>query len=182
VLFLIICQDQLKKQSRTRTVQSFGYLDELEKEYDDPIDHFAKVVEAMNKEELAQDKSMHVKADLIESLLPGSQNRKFFGYAAPNKIFHELGLHTFFINRTRNLKVDYILNNIVKLLVFERLWEPSSRKYAYENKDRYFDGMDFSLDDIYRSLSIISKYEDALQLWIHNKIKEQHTRNRSCIL
>lgn len=32
--------DSTSKQSRTRTVQSLGYLDALKKEYDDPVAYF----------------------------------------------------------------------------------------------------------------------------------------------
>ncbi len=34
--------DSSKKQSRTRTIQSIGYLDNLKKEYDDTIAYFPK--------------------------------------------------------------------------------------------------------------------------------------------
>lgn len=34
--------DSSKKQSRTRTIQSIGYLDNLKKEYDDTITYFPK--------------------------------------------------------------------------------------------------------------------------------------------
>ena len=37
--------DKQKKMSRSKTIESLGYLDVLEKEYDDPITHFQKRIE-----------------------------------------------------------------------------------------------------------------------------------------
>ena len=36
------------KYPQAKNIETFGYLDELEKEYDDPITHFKKVVEERN--------------------------------------------------------------------------------------------------------------------------------------
>jgi hypothetical protein len=37
-------RDKDKGYSRTETVESFGYVDELEEQYEDPVAHFKKVV------------------------------------------------------------------------------------------------------------------------------------------
>ena len=42
--------DKAKKCSRQKTVESIGWLDELEKQYDDPIAYFTKRVAELNKE------------------------------------------------------------------------------------------------------------------------------------
>ena len=42
--------DKQKKMSRSKTIESLGYLDVLEKEYDDPITHFQKRIEQLKKE------------------------------------------------------------------------------------------------------------------------------------
>ena len=42
--------DKQKKMSRSKTIESLGYLDVLEKEYDDPITHFQKRIERLKKE------------------------------------------------------------------------------------------------------------------------------------
>lgn len=42
--------DKQKKCSRQKTIESIGFLDELEKIYDDPISHFQKRVELLNQQ------------------------------------------------------------------------------------------------------------------------------------
>ena len=44
--------DTVSKLSRTRTIKSIGYLDELQKQYDDPITHFKSLAAKMDKERL----------------------------------------------------------------------------------------------------------------------------------
>ena len=173
--------DPVKKQSRTRTIQSFGYVDVLEKTFPDPIAHFTAVVEQMNAEEKMSKSLDQIKINREATLSIDNINRKYFGYAALSKIYHDLGLHTFFTNKARNLKIEYILNNVVKLLVFERLRNPASKKKTFENKDRYFENMDFSLDNVYGALSLLAKYKDDLQVHLHKKIKALYGRNTDLV-
>src|SRR5699024_4072886 len=98
-----------------------------------------------------------------------------------SKIYHELGIHTFLKNRQRHMKSDYDANSIMKLLIFGRLLFPSSKKKTYENKDVFFENMDFSLDDVYRCLSFLNKQKDNLQLWMHQRIQEQYNRDTSLV-
>jgi hypothetical protein len=173
--------DPVKKQSRTRTIQSFGYVDVLEKTFPDPIAHFTAVVEQMDAEEKMSKSLDQIKINREATLSIDNINRKYFGYAALSKIYHDLGLHTFFTNKARNLKIEYILNNVVKLLVFERLRNPASKKKTFENKDRYFENMDFSLDNVYGALSLLAKYKDDLQVHLHKKIKALYGRNTDLV-
>ncbi|KUK63097.1 MAG: Transposase IS4 family protein [Desulfotomaculum sp. 46_80] len=134
----------------------------------------------MNQKQLECNAPATLSIDMNERIKPDFP-RKNFGYAALSKIYHELGIHTFLINRQRNLDIDYSLNNIVKLLVFSRLLNPASKMKTYEEKGSYFENNDFSLDDVYRSLSLINKYKDALQLWIHQRICESYGRNTELV-
>jgi len=69
----------------------------------------------------------------------------------------------------------------MKLLVYSRLLYPSSKKKTYENRSCFFEKENYSLDDVYRSLSFFNKHKDALQLWIHERIKQQYDRNTSLV-
>ena len=51
--------DKAKKCSRQKTVESIGWLDELEKKYDDPIAHFQKRVEQLKAEKAARQAPIH---------------------------------------------------------------------------------------------------------------------------
>lgn len=173
--------DKKRGHARTITVKSLGYLDELEKLYDDPIAHFEQEVQEMNEQKAADKRSFNFSISPQERIAIGSTNRKNFGYAALSKIYHELEIDKFLINRQRSLKAGYSANNIMKLLVFSRLLFPASKKKTYERKNAFFENTDFSLDDVYRCLSFFNKHKDSLQLWLHQRINQQYKRNTDLV-
>jgi transposase len=173
--------DSKNKKSKTKTIQTLGYLDELSKEFKDPISHFEAVVAKMNEEQHMSTSSDTITISMDEKIDSNNASRKNFGYAAPSRIYHELEIDKFLLNRQRNLNIDYSLNNIMKLMVFSRLLNPRSKKKTFENKDYFFENSDFSLVDIYRGLAKLNKYKDELQLHIYEHIKEQYGRNTEIV-
>ncbi|MCK9221088.1 MAG: hypothetical protein PHV61_02005 [Limnochordia bacterium] len=99
---------------RTKTIKSLGYLDELEKEYSDPIAHFKEVARKMTEEEKTNRKVTMV-VNMNEGLVSNSDDRKNFGYAAILKIYHELRLDRFFKNKSRHKAFEYNTNSIMIL-------------------------------------------------------------------
>lgn len=174
-------RDKVSKQSRARTIEALGYLDELEKQYADPIAFFEEKIKQMNKQQESETSTITFHMHRDEWIEKDTTNRKNFGYASLSKIYHELGIHTFLINRQRHAKHEYDANSIMKLLVFSRLLDPASKKKTFKNKETFFEKTNFSLDDIYRCLSFFNKHKDALQLWIHEHIQQQHGRNTSLV-
>ncbi len=172
-----------KKLGYTKTVniKTLGYLDVLEKQYPDPISHFKAEVDKLNALRNEEHKPITLDISLTEELKSDQNNRKNFGYAAFSYLYHFLEIDKFLINRQRHLTISYNLNNIFKLIVFSRLLYPSSKKKTYECKEMFFENNDFSLDDIYRSLSFFKKYKNDLMLWIHNHIKELFGRDTSLV-
>ena len=108
--------DKVKKTSRSVTIESIGYLDELEKIYDDPIAHFQKKVEQLKEEKKARKAPINFTFYDTDRLCVGDNLRKNFGYTALSKIYHELEIDKFLINRQRHKKEEYDANTIMKML------------------------------------------------------------------
>jgi hypothetical protein len=181
--YLVIAQkyrDPKTNISTDRTIKSLGYLDELEKEYADPIAHFKEVARKMTAEEKSQ-KKLTLALNMDEKLAPDTDNRKNFGYAAILKIYHELGLDVFFKNKSRPEGFKYNTNAIMMLLVISRLLSPGSKKKAFAEKERYFERFNFSLADVYRSLSHFSKIATELQRYLNTQISATYGRNTKTI-
>lgn len=174
-------RDKTTKTTRSVIIKSLGYLDELEKEYDDPIGFFTNEAKRLEKQRLAENASLTFTIAKNELILSNSVNRKNFGYAALSKIYHELEIDAFLKNRQRHSKEEYDANAIMKLLVYSRLLYPASKKKTYEDRDTFFEKFDFALEDIYRCLSFLNKHSDALQLWIHERIKNRYNRNTNLV-
>lgn len=167
--------DPKKGYTRTVTIEKIGYLEDYIGQYDDPIAHFKEVVAQKNAEMKASKQKICYEYDPNETF--DGDNSKNLGYAALSYIYHELKIDVFFNSRQRSIGAEYNLNSIMRLLVFSRLLYPSSKKKAYENRSKFFERFDFSLDDLYRSLTRFSKFQEALQLWIHERIISNYGRD-----
>ena len=173
-------RDPVTKKVRKKTIKSLGYLDELQKTYEDPVLHFRAIVEEMNQQHALENKPVELSINPKE-VLNGGVNRRNIGYAALSRIYHELGLHVFFSNSSRAFKSKFNTNNIMKLLIYSRILFPTSKKKTYEQRDRYFENNDFSLDDVYRCLTQVITFKDRLQKHLHQKIKDKYGRTTEVV-
>lgn len=172
------------KNSRSRTIESLGYLDELEKKYDDPIAFFEAEIakrEALEKE-IAEQKGkavITINIDKKETMDVGTDNRKNFGYVALSHIYHELEIDQFIRNRQRHANHEYDANAIMRMLVFSRLLDPGSKKRDWENREQFFETANFSLDDVYAALTFLEPRIKELQLWLHKRVEKNYGRDTS---
>lgn len=152
-----------------KTIEKIGYLDELKEIYDDPIAHFKAVAKERNQSDVTE---RTLEVALNQRLEDDTSSRKNLGYAILKRIYSLLDVHTYFQNKQRHLNIEYNLNSIFSLLIFNRFLFPSSKKRAHEERDVFFESYDFSLDDIYRSLDYFARYSGDLQQHLHKKVCE----------
>jgi Transposase len=178
-------RDKAKGYSRTETVESFGYIDELKKQYDDPVAHFKQVVEDRNNTEKQDAAEYTIKARKDQKIGKEIECRKNYGYIIIMKLIYELGLPGFLTNhQRRDSKLRCNTVSIMKLLVISRILSPGSKKKAFEERNRYFDFEKedaFDLVDIYRTLSFYAKLEKDIQLLMHERLTKNYGRNLELI-
>ena len=173
--------DKQRKATRQKTIESIGYLDELEKIYDDPIAHFQKRVDELREEKKAHKAPINFTFYNSDKLCVGDNLRKNFGYSAFSKIYHELEIDKFLKRKQRTSKASYDANTIMKMLVYSRLLFPASKKASYDNREQFFEKTDYCLDDVYRCLAFLNKHKENLQVRMNDKIKEQYGRDTGLI-
>lgn len=107
---------------------------------------------------------------------PTAYSVKFnnLGYIFIEHIYNVLG-----INKTLNLeksrtKIKYDLNGLTKLLVINRLLDPSSKKAVFENKENYLLPITEAddINQIYRCLDVLDKKSQTLQKTINTKLTQ----------
>jgi len=172
-------RDPKTKMVRTKTIRSLGYLDELEKEYPDPVGHFKRVVAEMNARETQEKSAQIIRID-PDARLSGASRRNI-GYAALSHIYHTLGLDVLFSNNSRKLKAEFNVNNIMKTEVYSRVLFPGSKKKTYDNRGVFFENTGYALEDVYRCLSHVNTLGDVIQRHIHTKVKEYYGRNTDLV-
>jgi transposase len=170
----------IDKKSRTKTIKSIGYLDELEKEYDNPIAHFTALAKEMDAER-REGKKTDVTLDASEKLKKGVANRKNYGHVVFSKIYHELEIDRFLKNARRHKGFKFNTDAIMRLLAFSRLLYPGSKRAAVINKEHFFDNFRFSLDDVYDSLDHFDEICSGLQQHLHEKVTELYGRNTDLV-
>ena len=172
--------DSAAKQSRTKTVRKLGYLDELEKEYEDPVAHFTAVAAAMETERQTS-KTVNIELYADSQLERGVVNRKNYGHVVFSKIYHELEIDWFLKNARRHENFKFNTDAIMRLLVYSRLLYPGSKRATVLNKDIFFDSFKFTLDDVYAALTHFDKISAMLQQHLHEKVTEQHKRETDIV-
>ena len=158
-----------------RTIEKLGYLDELEKIYDDPITHYRQIASERNEAEKKVRKTIEV--SLADKLPPDTFHRKNLGYAVSKAVYDELGLYDFFQYKQRFIDARFNLNSIFSMLMYSRFLFPSSIKHAYEARGRFFEPFDFTLDDCYRALDYFTSYSEEIQAMLAAKTKEMFGRD-----
>ena len=177
-MYLSIADGHYDPQSgntRTINIEKIGYLEDLVKQFDDPIAHYKGIVAQMNAEKKSGKQRESFTYDPNETF--EGDNSKNIGYAAISHIYHELRIDTFLNSRQRSIGAEYNLNSIMRLLVFSRMLYPGSKKKAFENRGKFFERFDFTLDDLYRSLTRFSKFRESLQVWLHEHIMADYGRD-----
>ena len=171
--------DPIKKTSRSKTIKNIGYLDVLEKEYNDPIAYFTKMAKEMDKEFRENEE---IKFSFSSTSKMNLDTKPInLGYLPLSQIFHSLKINKFLDKYQSNKKLSYKLSKMMELLVYSRILYPSSKKKAYENKDRFFEKFDFSIDSVYRSLSYFNDCKENLQAFVHEEICKSYGRDTSLV-
>ena len=155
-------------KTKQKCVESLGRLDELQKQFPDPVAHFRKIAEERTIES-KNSKTAVVPIDMEETLEIGDDDIKNVGYIVLKDLYKRLELDKFWKNILANTSVKYDLEGVFRLLVFSRILYPGSKKETFEGKEIYFEKMGgFSLKDMYRALDLFDEYNGKLQKWIYH--------------
>lgn len=167
---------------KQRTIERIGFVDEFTHLYENPIAHFKEVAKIRTKE-LQQKRREITVGFKADARLPFNKEThsyncvKNIGHAAISMVFHMLEIDQFIDNRRKNLRCKYNLSSVMKLLVFERILNPGSKRMNWLAKNSYLDKMEFSLNDIYHSLSIFPIWRDSLLVRLHKKMVKLYQRD-----
>lgn len=151
-----------------KNIETIGYLDDLKKQYDDPISHFKQIAKQRSNNEINELIIKNLKSKTIDS----NSASKNLGYVILKKVYNELDISSILKKKQLSLNTQYSLEDIMELLVFSRILYPASKNETYNNKDIFFEKFDFSLKDLYRSLDHFETLKDDIirSIWDNTKI------------
>ena len=160
---------------KQKVYQKLGYLDDLKKEFDDPISHYKDYVEKLKKEFETK----------ITTTLDMNKDNDFeddtfnIGYAYFKKIFQDLDISSILKNKQYSTNIEYSLSKACELLTNSRIINPGNIKYTYEHKNLFFEPFGLSLDDLYRSLKPMLDCKEDIFKIIWNNTKDKYNRDAS---
>ena len=160
---------------KQRTIEKLGYLDDLKKQYNNPIEYFKNIAKDKSSEQIKQ----YTIKNLNTKIIDDNSHSKNLGYVILKKVYDELDITSILNQKQSSLNIKYSLNDIMKLLVFSRVLYPSSKNETFNNRDIFFEKFDFSLKDLYRSLDHFESLKDEIVKSIWNNTKKSYKRDTS---
>lgn len=160
---------------KQKVYKKIGYLEDLEKQFDDPISHFRQEVEILKKQFISK----------ITTTFDINQDNTFdddtfnIGYAYLKTIFKELDINSVLKNKQYSSNIEYSLSKACELLTYSRILNPGSIKYTYEHKNQFFEPFDLSIDDLYRCLNPLLDCKEDVFKTIWENTKEEYHRDAS---
>ena len=158
-----------------KNIETIGYLEELKKQYDDPISHFKQIAKQRSNNEINELIIKNLKSKTIDD----DSTSKNLGYVILKKVYNELNISSILNKKQSSLNIQYSLDEIMKLLIFSRILYPASKNETYKNKDIFFEKFDFSLKDLYRSLDHFESLKDDIIKSIWDSTKDAYKRDTS---
>ena len=109
--------------------------------------------------------------DYNKKLTSEYKNSKNFGYLLLQSVYYDLGIDRFIYHYKNNkqLKIQYSLNDAMRLLVFSRIITPGSKLKTSKTINNYAENFDLSLDDIYHSLDHFNDFKEKIQQYLYKK-------------
>lgn len=172
-------ENGIKKHKR-KTIKNLGYLEKFDdgkpdflKRMKDNLKNGQFVIDGVNPNEF------RARAKLYNNCLFSDDIKlylepKNIGYFFLESLFNQLGIYDLLREIKSNSKIKYDLNGITKLLVFDRILHPSSKKKAFEQKEDYLFPVTTceDLDQVYKALDVLNEKSKAIQLRMNTKIKQ----------
>lgn len=158
-----------------KTIKKYGYLEDLEKQYDDPMAYLKSELDKLKKE-FATNVTTTFNLNEYNTFDNDTFN---IGYSYLKKIFQELNISNVLKSKQYSTKIEYSLPKACELLTYSRIIDPGSIKHAYENKEQFFEPFDLSLDDLYRSLKPLLECKEDIFKTIWENTKDKYNRDAS---
>jgi hypothetical protein len=161
--------------------QSYGYVDELKNQYDDPVEHFRQVVAKLNENEVA---IKHVRGEIKEMQQPRVTPKvelKNIGYIIPLSFYQELGIDTFWRRVQKKHQLLFDLNAVFRMFVMLRALEPTTTSENIYKPDLFFESNDFNNDDIFCALELFSQYDRKFIAFLQSRLKKLADKNKTYV-
>lgn len=170
--YLQICETTYNKETKKSSNKNYkilGYLNDLKKQYENPIEYFEKIVAELNK------KLKEENEEKVSSTKYVTQN---IGYFLIKSMLNTLGVKQELDLMGLGYKYEKDISSFIEAMMYCQIVKPSSKlKNAQEILPSLFKVEQFSDDQIYRMINFVgSNYKKYIELF-NSHIEEVFPRN-----
>lgn len=168
-------------KSSTHNLLSLGKHSDLLKEHSDVEAYLnERLNEAM--ESGIYDSSVQIKYFFDKQIKQGEIKQYDVGEIFAQRLFNETKLGDCLDEIQQKHKFKYSLKEIVLFLLAQRLVTPFSKRKMYlKAKTNRFNGVSFSLENIYRGMDILIEHKTEILKWLYDHIPTSIDRNYSVL-
>ena len=127
--------------------------------------------------------SMSVDITLSESKQNKKGEKKLFqcGYLFPRSIYYHLKMPEICRKISSQHRIDYDLSDILAKLIYTRILTPDSKASSFQSAMDFLQPPSFELHQIYRALSLLSKYSNEIQAELYKNSLDVIERNKGIL-
>lgn len=155
------------KKVTTKNIFKIGKHSELLAQgHADPLAYAKEVVEEYNKKLKSEKVDLEITIDFNKKLIPSDNvssksSLLNIGYFFLQDIYSKLNLKDFIKNITKDKKITYNLNDIIRFLTFDRILDPKSKSAALGSLENFYEKPKFEYQHILRGMDILANNYDA---------------------
>lgn len=149
-------------RTRTKTIESIGYVDTLEKIHPDPIAHFQVYVDGLNEQRRAQNPPIELKFAADSKIDPDHVASARWGCAIALAYLDALGVRDYFDARAGHKGFPPHAGRIFELLASERIIHVASKRESWERRASFPRPCNFSLTEAYQALPCFAAHDEGL--------------------
>ena len=177
----IVKKVRVDGKPKTVVIQKCGKLSDLEKQYDDPIQHFKDIALKMSHEEKEENSISFLTSFKREKVGSDKEILLNGGYLFLQKIYRALRLNTLIKKIKQEYKIKYDLDKILQDLIYSRIIFPGSKRNSFEDSKCFIEKGDYELHDVYRSLTVLNEWFDKIQSFVYKSSENIVKRNKSIL-
>ena len=168
-------------KSSTHNLLSLGKHSDLLKEHSD-VEAYLKEILNEAMESGIYDSSVQIKYFFDKQIKQGEIKQYDVGEIFAQRLFNETKLGDCLDEIQQKHKFKYSLKEIVLFLLAQRLVTPFSKRKMYlKAKTNRFNGVSFSLENIYRGMDILIEHKTEILKWLYDYIPTSIDRNYSVL-
>jgi transposase len=167
----------------TITIEKLGNLNEVKTKAGgmDPYVWAQEYVNELNRREYEEQKEILIRYSPSKLLKKGEQKAYNCGYLFLQDIYYSLGLHKICKEIISRHRFKYDLNDILSRLIYTRILYPSSKLASSKKSKVFIEQPGFSLQHIYRSLTILAKENDFIQAELYKNSQKLVERRKDIL-